>query len=158
MRYLVLLVVLAAGCKQSVDNDVAEKLVKKILEREQMKPTDVSCPKNQPIAVGTTFDCTANAAGHVEVVVHVTEVDHTTEELSAEGAGGDYKLVGAVDDGIVSRRRIAQVAPGVDASKCAEAQKLAKVGDVSSCEVTLDGQKKHASSKRTDKGVEIKVE
>src|SRR5438067_10384508 len=105
MKRLVLIAVLA-GCKQSVDHDVAEKLVKKILEREQMKPTDVACPSGQSIATGTTFDCTANAAGHVEVVVHVTEVDHTTNDLVAEGAGGDYKLVGELDDSIVTRRRI----------------------------------------------------
>jgi len=157
MKYLVLILALAA-CKQTVDHEVAEKLVKKILEREQMKPTDVACPKGQPVSIGTTFDCTANATGHVEVLVHVTEVDHTTEDIVAEGAGGDYKLVGAVDDSIVSRTRIAHAAPGVDASKCAEAQKLAKAGDILTCEVTLDGQKKKAVSKRTDKGVVITVE
>ena len=157
MRVLVLVMFLAA-CKQSVDHDTAEKLVKKVLEREQMKPTDVACPDGSPTTVGTTFDCTANATGHVEVLVHVSVVDHTTSDLVAEGAGGDYKLVATVDDSIVSRRRIGQLAPGVDASKCAEAQKLAKAGDVSTCEVTLDGKKLHANSKRTDAGVTISVE
>ena len=154
MKKFAAIVVLVAACKQSVDHETAEKLVKKVLEREQIKPTDVACPSGQSIAVGTTFDCTANATGHVEVVVHVTEVDHTTNDIVAEGAGGEYKLIAELDAGIVTRRRIATAIPNADASKCPEAQKL-KVGDVASCDVMIGTDHKKATFKRTDQGVEI---
>jgi hypothetical protein len=150
------LVLLLAACKQSVDHEVAEKLVKKVLEKEQIKaPTEVSCPSSQPIQVGTQFDCTANAAGHVEITLHLTEVDHTSpDDIVAEGAGGDYRLVATLDDAIVTRRRIAAAIPGADASKCPEAQKL-KPGDTATCDVTIGTAKKKAAIKRSDAGVEI---
>jgi hypothetical protein len=147
----------ATGCKRTVDEDVAEKLVKKVLEKDQMKPTDVSCPKGQPVKVGTTFDCTALSGNKTDVTVHVSEVDHVSRELSAEGGGGDYKLEAAIDDGVVTRGGFQRGIPGADVSKCPEAQKLDQVGATATCDVTVDGKKTKATATRTDTGVTFAV-
>jgi hypothetical protein len=145
------------GCKRSVDEDVAEKLVKKVLEKDQIKPTDVSCPKDQPVKVGTTFDCTAMSGNKIDLLVHVSEVDRASGELSAEGGGGAYKLEASIDASVASRGTFQRGVPGADVSKCAEAQKLDKVGATATCDVTVDGKKTKATATRTDSGVAVTV-
>ncbi len=157
IRYGVVLVALLAGCGRSVDKDVAEKLAKKALEKEQMKPTDVSCPEGVSVHVGGTFDCTALSGNKIDLVVHIKQVDHATSELSAEGGGGDYKLEATLDDGVASRGVFQRGVPGADVSKCPEAQKLDKVGDTATCDVTVQGAKKKATATRGDKGISVTV-
>jgi hypothetical protein len=152
---LALAVVATGGCKHSVDEDVAEKLVKKALEKDQVKPTDVSCPSGEAIQVGGSFDCTALSGNKVELTVHVTQVAHATSELSAEGGGGDYKLEAALDDSAVTRGEVQRAIAGADVHTCPEAQKLDKVGATAVCDVTVGGVKKKATATRTDHGVEV---
>jgi hypothetical protein len=146
------------GCKRTVDEDVAEKLVKKALEKDQMKPTDVSCPKDQAVKLDTSFDCTALSGNKIDLIVHVRQVDHVTGELSAEGGGGAYKLEATVDDSVASRGTFQRGFPGADVSKCVEAQKLDKVGATATCDVTVDGRKQKATATRTDGGIAFSVQ
>jgi hypothetical protein len=149
------IIALLAGCKHSVDEDVAEKLVKKVLEKDQLKPTDISCPSGEAIHVGAAFDCTALSGNKVELTVHVMQVEHAASELSAEGAGGDYKLEASLDDSAVTRGELQRGLAGADVSKCPEAQKLDKVGATATCDVTIGGAKKKATATRGDHGVDI---
>lgn len=150
-----MLAVTIAGCSSTVDKDVAEKLVKKVLDKEQIKAAEVSCPSGQPVKEGGSFDCTAvSTVLKIDLVIHVEQQKNPTSELYAEGAGGDYKLVARLDDSVVSRAQFQKaIGPGGDATKCPEVQKLAKVGDTAPCDAMKDGKKVRLIATREASGI-----
>jgi hypothetical protein len=157
MMIAVAVAVAAAGCTHSVDEDVAEKLVKRVLAvTEQMKsPTDVSCPSGEPIHVGNVFDCTALSTNKVDLIIHVTQVKTASGDLYAEGGGGEYKLEAKLADGYVTRGDWQRGFPNADVSKCIEVQKVDKVGAAVNCPIEVGTARKPATATKTETGIEF---